>query len=269
MSQTYKVTGINLKGVPFGERDRLLTILTAEWGLIRAVAGGARKHHSRLRGRSELFVVNELLLVKGRSSLYRLTQAETIDTYSKLSQNLAKLAISQYLSEIVLAFALSEQPQPELFTLFREHLHRIEGSSISSSDQQDSAKTLFFLLNQGIFYLLSLAGIAPQLHQCCLTQRSFDIDECDPHWEIGFSHQAGGIVSQQQTINYRLNRSELKLLQQLSQTTLSPPVGEIHHLQTIEKLLRHYTEYHFNRSIRSALLVDTLLTNHATVATSL
>ncbi|XGB43117.1 MAG: recombination protein O N-terminal domain-containing protein [Nodosilinea sp. LVE1205-7] len=38
MSQTYQVTGINLKAMPLGESDRLLTILTPELGLVRAVA---------------------------------------------------------------------------------------------------------------------------------------------------------------------------------------------------------------------------------------
>ncbi len=270
MSQTYKVTGINLKGVPFGERDRLLTILTPEWGLVRAIAGGARKHHSRLRGRSELFVVNHLLLVKGRSSLYRVTQAETLQTYSKLSQNLFKLTISQYLTEIILAFALHEQPQPDLFTLLQQHLDRIEACCVNSS-QQNLAQTLFPLLNQGIFHLLSLAGIAPQVHECCLTQRPLHIDFDDPHWRIGFSHQAGGLISQQQAMaNYCLTASEVRLLQQLSQSTLPYPfIGEMTPLQTIEKVLRSYTEYHFNCSIRSATLIESLLSNDAAVSYSI
>jgi DNA repair protein RecO (recombination protein O) len=32
MSQTYKATGINLKAIPLGETDRLLTILTPDVG---------------------------------------------------------------------------------------------------------------------------------------------------------------------------------------------------------------------------------------------
>ena len=263
MSQTYQATGINLKGIPFGERDRLLTILTPELGIIRAVAGGARKYQSRLRGRSELFVVNQLLLVKGRSSLYRLTQAETLCTYSKLGQHLGKLAVSQYLAEIVLSFALSDQPQPELFTLLTEHLQRIETCAVS---QDAFPPNLFPLLNQGIFHLLSLAGLAPQLYQCCLSQRPIQLDETNPHWRVGFSYQAGGIILHpEQPVNHLLNIGELKLLQQLSQSTL--PVNfcaEVAHLKTIEKLLRNYTEYHFHRSIRSANLLDTLIrpTNH-------
>jgi DNA repair protein RecO (recombination protein O) len=50
MSQTYRATGINLKAVPMGETDRLITVLTPEFGLVRGIAPGSRKHKSRLGG---------------------------------------------------------------------------------------------------------------------------------------------------------------------------------------------------------------------------
>ncbi|MFM8006757.1 MAG: recombination protein O N-terminal domain-containing protein, partial [Dolichospermum sp.] len=36
MSKTYKATGINLQTQPLGESDKIVTILTQEFGLIRA-----------------------------------------------------------------------------------------------------------------------------------------------------------------------------------------------------------------------------------------
>ena len=63
--RTYRVTGINLKGIPLGEADRIVTILTREQGLIRAVAKGSRKQPSKLGGRMEPFVINDLLMVGG------------------------------------------------------------------------------------------------------------------------------------------------------------------------------------------------------------
>jgi DNA repair protein RecO (recombination protein O) len=44
-----------------------------------------------LRGRSEIFVVNQFLIARGRS-LDKITQAETIESYSGLSRDLGKLA---------------------------------------------------------------------------------------------------------------------------------------------------------------------------------
>jgi len=188
MSRTYKATGINLKSMPLGESDRLLTILTQEFGLIRVVAPGARKQNSKLGGRSGLFVVNELLIATGRS-LDKITQAETRESYPGLSQDLGKLAASQYLAEMVLAQALSEQPQEELFCLLNEHLSRLEQLPSTPVTQ------VLAHLTHAVFHLLALGGITPQVQVCCLSGRSLTPDFTDPNWQVGFSVPAGGTVS--------------------------------------------------------------------------
>jgi DNA repair protein RecO (recombination protein O) len=157
MSGTYKATGINLKAVPIGENDRLVTILTREHGLIKAIAPGARKSNSSLGGRSAIFVVNSLLLAKGRS-IDKITQAETVITYSGLSNDLSKLAASQYLAELVLAQALSERQQEKLYQLLLLHLDRL-----NDLDRGDNTGSIAHLC-QGIFHLLALDGIAPQVY---------------------------------------------------------------------------------------------------------
>jgi DNA repair protein RecO (recombination protein O) len=281
MTRTYQATGIILKGMPLGEADRLLTILSPEYGLIRAVAPGARKHKSRLRGRSELFVVNQLLIVKGRS-LDKITQAETLESYPKLSRDLGKLTASQYLAELVLCLALSEQPQAELYELLNEHLRRVE--------QVANSEPLIAHLAQAVFHLLAIAGIAPEVHRCCLSQKRLTSDFTDPSWRAGFSFEGGGLVnlsmreafSQTATqnltdvsqallpkINAKLGAIELSLLQQLGAKSLPEPTtilssGSSLHLSLdvawvkVEHLLRDYAQYHFGRSFRSASLVDAL-----------
>jgi DNA repair protein RecO (recombination protein O) len=179
--------------MPLGEADKLVTILTREFGLIRAVAPGARKQKSQLSGRSGLFVVNELLLAKGRS-LDKITQAETLESYPGLSKNLGKLAASQYLAELVLCHALSEQPQEELYALLNEHLRRLDQLPNSTSDQAGASLVLAHL-SHGVFHLLALAGVAPQVQVCCVTQNTLQPNFTDPDWRVGFSIDAGGTVS--------------------------------------------------------------------------
>lgn len=193
MSRTYKATGINLKSMPLGEADKLVTILTSEFGLIRAVAPGARKQNSKLGGRSGLFVVNDLLVAKGRS-LDKITQAETLESYPGLSKDLGKLAASQYLAEIVLCHALVDQPQAELYALLNEHLRRLEQLPKASNTYAETTSVLAHL-SQGIFHLLALAGVAPQVQACCITQHPLAPDFVDPEWRVGFSVEAGGTVS--------------------------------------------------------------------------
>jgi DNA repair protein RecO (recombination protein O) len=270
-SRTYKATGINLKSMPIGESDRLLTILTKEYGLIRVVAPGARKHHSKLGGRTALFVVNELLVAKGRS-LDKITQAETLESYPALGQDLLKLSASQYLAEVVMYHALDDHPQEELFCLLEEHLSRLEQLPKTTSDR---AYIIIAHLAHAVFHLLALAGIAPQVRNCCITKSAIAPDFTTPNWRIGFCPLSGGIItSSPHTIE--LNATELALLQQLAQPELPKFLENIldPHLSVaswlpLERILRHYTEYHFGRIIRSAALIDnyfaslTTALNHA------
>jgi DNA repair protein RecO (recombination protein O) len=280
MSQTYKATGINLKSMPLSETDRLITILTQEYGLIRAVAPGARKHHSRFAGRSELFVVNELLIAKGRS-LDKITQAETVESYPGLAKHLSKLAASQYLAEMVLYLALSDQPQEELYSVFNEHLRRLEQVQI---DDSRSLTHIIAYLCHGIFHLLAVAGIAPQLHSCCLTKKTLIPQLDNPNFQIGFSFTAGGLVdlavlamkenqaitltSPPPKVNLKLTVVELSLLQKLPEKDLNDllinPEIEKYPSQAwlaVERSLREYTHYHINRPIRSAMLVESCFPN--------
>jgi DNA repair protein RecO (recombination protein O) len=292
MSRSYKATGINLKAMPIGETDRLLTILTREQGLIRAVAPGARKHKSRLGGRSGQFVINDLLVIQGKQ-LDKVVQAETVQSFPGLATDLTKLTASQYLAELVLCQALSEQPQGELFSLFVEHLERLE---------QASAQGVMAGLCQGIFHLLALAGIAPEVQRCCVSQQTIQPSLGVVNWQAGFSAIAGGVIGpdqlntawtateataprlrtppgrypgrgragdrrrQTQTRPTLITAAELALLQRLGQPELlvvrsalpqssSEAVAQDIWSQ-IERLLRDYAQYHFDRPIRSATLLD-------------
>ena len=295
MSKTYKATGINLKAQPLGESDKIVTILTQEFGLIRAVATGARKQNSSLGGRMGMFVVNELLISQGRN-LDRITQAETIKTYPGLSKDLGKLAASQYLAEIVLCQALSEQPQTEIYELFNKHLQRLEDIP------KTEIKCIVAYLAQGVFQLLNLAGLTPQVESCCLTQRLLTPDWTNPQWQVGFSIPSGGIICldawkslrkeieqgkwengeiaqscasnpsyetvfhQQELpiISRRLNGKQLVMLQHLSETEIMKiDAASDSGWLAVEQILRQYVQYHLGQPIRSATLIDSYFaTNH-------
>ena len=228
MSKTYSATGINLKAQPFGESDRLLTILTREFGLIKAIAPGARKAKSPLGGRSELFVVNQLLIAKGRS-LDRITQAETVTTYAGLSKNLGKLAASQYLAELVLSQALGDHQQEDLFILLNEHLNRLQ--TLSNSHLIANSTHIIACLTQGIFHLLALAGTAPQVQLCCLSQRRLQPNFTDEHWRVGFSIETGGIINLSEW-----TPSALKPKKPITVASKPPTVQESGNFYTIESV---------------------------------
>ena len=273
----YTTTGIILKGSTLKESDRLVRVLTPEYGLIAAAAPGAKKYKSQLRGRTELFVVNKFLMIKGRT-LDKIVQADTIYTYPGLSKDLGKLAAAQYLAELALYLAVDEQPQPELYELLNEHLRRIE--------QLEFQQNVYPYLAQAVFHLLAIAGIAPQVHACCLTEKLLEIDRLNANWRGGLSFERGGVVDMSGAkkevnqpekpnnyessfiVNYKINAVELGIMQYLNEESL-PQISEIIPTQLVElsidsawirveKILRQYVQHHLGKSIRSADLVDNL-----------
>lgn len=185
MAGTYKAIGINLKGMALGESDRLLTVLTKERGLVRVVAPGARKHQSSLRGRSGLFVVNQLLIAEGRN-LDKIVQAESLESFPGLSRDLQKLTAGQYLAELVLYQALSDQPQEDLFAMFMHALQQLAEAPTSD---------ILPYLTQATFQLLTLAGVAPQVLLCCVTRQEVHPNFQDKDWQTTFHIPAGGVIS--------------------------------------------------------------------------
>ncbi|WP_434683477.1 DNA repair protein RecO [Pseudanabaena minima] len=277
MPKEYRATGINLKGMPLGENDRLLTILTKEHGLIKAIAAGARKHRSAMAGRSGLFVVNDLQISVGRS-MDRIKNAEVLQSFVGLGQTLAKLTAAQYLSELALMQALSAQPQEELFLVLVEHLNRI---------QEAENQNILAHLNHGIYHLLAIAGFAPQVHSCCISQSPVVANLHQSKWKAGFSIVDGGVINLEITdlasggnpngdrheisiseamhnrISHYLNASELLAMQELAQTDLADNILETHTTDwlAVERLLRAYAQYHFDRPIQSSALIDNCFFN--------
>ncbi|GBO54244.1 DNA recombination and repair protein RecO [Pseudanabaena sp. lw0831] len=277
MPKEYRATGINLKGMPLGENDRLLTILTKEHGLIRAVAAGARKHRSAMAGRSGLFVVNDLQISVGRN-MDRIKHAEVLQSFVGLGKTLAKLTAAQYLSELALMQALSSQPQEELFLVLVEHLNRI---------QDAENQNVLAHLNHGTYHLLAIAGFAPQVHSCCISQSPVMANREQQKWKAGFSIVGGGVVNLEITdlasdgnpnsdsaessmseaihnrISHYLTASELLAMQELAQTDLADNILETNPTDwlAVERLLRAYAQYHFDRPIQSSALIDNCFFN--------
>ncbi len=78
----YRDTGVVLRVHKLGEADRIITVLTRDRGLVRAVARGVRKTSSRFGARVEPFMHVAVQFAEGRT-LDTITQVETIDAFAK------------------------------------------------------------------------------------------------------------------------------------------------------------------------------------------
>src|SRR5512137_1244562 len=102
-ARVYHTEGIVLRHSDFGEADRLLSVFTPHLGKVRLLAKGIRKPASRKAGHLELFTRTQLLIARGRN-LDIVTQAQTLEPYLTLRQDLWRMSHAYYVGELVDSF---------------------------------------------------------------------------------------------------------------------------------------------------------------------
>ncbi|MFW6183624.1 MAG: DNA repair protein RecO, partial [Chloroflexota bacterium] len=121
--RTYRTEAIVLSRTDFGEADRLLTLFSREYGKVRAIAKGARKPQSRKTGHVELFMRTRFLIAEGRN-LDIVTQAEMVEAYAQLRDDLVRTTYASYIVELLDRFTVEEDRNSQLYDLLSEALRR-------------------------------------------------------------------------------------------------------------------------------------------------
>lgn len=149
-----RVDAVVLRHSDWGEADRLLVIYTREAGKLRCVAKGARKLLSRKAGHLEPFTRVALMLARGHD-LWIVTQAETVDAFLPLREDLLRTGQASYVIELLDRFTYEEGENYALFQLLVETLGRVTAES-----------DLFIALRFYEIRLLDLLGFRPELFRC-------------------------------------------------------------------------------------------------------
>lgn len=152
--RSYQTQGIVLKQSKLGEFDKIVTVYSAEFGKLRAVAKGACRPNSKLGGNVEPLTHSLMFLAKGRN-LDIVTQSQTINGFLALKSDLRRLARALYILELVDSFTADGGENRPLFDLFLETLDRL-----SQPEGTDIALRYFEL------HLLHHLGYRPQLRRC-------------------------------------------------------------------------------------------------------
>jgi DNA repair protein RecO (recombination protein O) len=165
-----------LRRKDIGEADRILTLFTPELGKVRAVAKGIRKPRSRKAGHLELFTCTKLLLAVGRD-LDIITQAEGVEPYRPLRDDLLRSAYGAYMVELLDRFTPDAEENLDLYRLLRQ------GLSWAATAEDLALAARYYELQ-----LLGLAGYQPQLRRCVVCGRVLAAVE------QFFSTAEGGVV---------------------------------------------------------------------------
>jgi len=117
----YSSEGIILARRNYGEADRIISILSKNYGRITVLAKGIRRPTSRKRGHLEVFSQIKFQAKRGKG-LDILTEAETIENYGELRTNLKKAALAYFFMEAIGRMTHEDEPQPELYSSLLKNL---------------------------------------------------------------------------------------------------------------------------------------------------
>jgi DNA repair protein RecO (recombination protein O) len=245
--RVYRTEAVVLRRSDLGEADRILTLFARGYGKIRAVAKGVRKPASRKGGHVELFSRVDLLLAQGRS-LEVVSQAEMLDAFVALRQDLERTVYAAHFVELVDAFTEESDQHDDLYDLLVSGL----GWLCSTADLRRTAR--YYELR-----LLDVVGYRPQLFECVIGGEVIEAQD------QSFSPAEGGVVCPscaEHTPRVRpISLGALKVLRYLQQRTYDTveqlKLGDGVQAE-VERLMLDLLAYHLERRLKSAAFLERL-----------
>ncbi len=152
-----KHSGVILRETDVGENDRIITLLTADAGILRAFAKGSKKPKGRLFAPTRLFSYGDFVLYRGKDK-YIVTEATRRRGFFGRIDNIEKLALAQYVCELCSVAVPQEYPE-ETSAILRLVLNTLY--AIESTDNPPNHIKASFELR-----LMTLLGYGPQVSNC-------------------------------------------------------------------------------------------------------
>lgn len=168
-------SGLVIREQSVGEYDRLITVLTAQYGLVKAFSRGAKKAKSKKLSATALLTYSEFTFTKTKDA-YAVDEAEVQEVFFELRQDVTKMALAQYLCELAYEFCEEDYESEEILRLFLNALYLLKTEKKSPA----------FIKAVTEFRLMTLAGYMPNLVAC---------DNCGEYETsvMGFDKESGKI----------------------------------------------------------------------------
>lgn len=163
-----KTEGIVLRETEYRDNDRLLTVLTREFGKITVKARGAKR--GKLRAACQLLTFSELTLLE-QQGRYILTEANVKEMFTPLRGDLERFFLASYFAQVTDVVSQEEDPMPAVLSLLLNSLFVLCRDKLP----QKQIKAVFELR------MACLTGYLPDLRGCavcgCTTPDRFNITQ--------------------------------------------------------------------------------------------
>lgn len=243
-----KAAGLVIKSINYGENDKIITLFTKESGKITAIAKGARNTKSIYVGVTQLFSYCNFVYYTGRSFAY-LNQAEMIESFHKLRNDLDKLSKAAYMAEVINQAYEEYESDESALRLILNLLYFMNEGLVA----KDEIILLTFQVK-----LLGYLGFAPDLRCCQKCSK-----EAEYFW---FSWELGGLTcdecAKENKNAIKCSKEQVEFLLKLQNMPISKIKNKSKHpdgLLPLAVALNKMLEYHTGKRNRS---FDFLLNNN-------
>lgn len=162
MSREIETDALLLRGVDYGESDRVCTLLTREAGKLAVFARGARGSKKRFRGGLGAFVeLRVVVRARGADSMPSLAESEATASHTAIGSDLVKMAAGTHALELV-DLALHDAQGAELFETVLRFVRWLSAETRGAVHVDAGLHRLQLLL-------LSDHGALPDLATCART----------------------------------------------------------------------------------------------------
>ena len=111
-----------IKEMKVGESDRLVTLFTRDYGIIRAFASGAKSIKSKKGAATSLLTYSSFTVLKKKDT-YKIYEATPIRVFFGAGSDISVLALAQYFCELSGVMVSSGTPDAEFLRLILNSLH--------------------------------------------------------------------------------------------------------------------------------------------------
>lgn len=158
-----KVKGIVIREALSGEKDKVITIFTQEYGKISVFAGGAKTQKGRLVSCCQLFSYCDFVIFKNKDK-YSLNDGQVIESFFNITKDLEALSLGQYFLQLC-DYALPENEKcPEVLSLILNSLYLL----CKRTKPNVMIKSIFELR------LMCLAGFSPDIILCSSCEKEIE-----------------------------------------------------------------------------------------------
>lgn len=233
----YRDRGVVVRTHKLGESDRIITFITEGHGKVRAVAKGVRRTKSKFGARLEPTGHVALQLYEGRE-LDIVTQAEGIDLFRGIREDLGRLTRAVTILEAAEQLSLEREPNPALY--------RMLTGALRTLDEADGP-----LIVAGFHWkALALEGFRPIVESCAVCGAEDDL--------VAFDPVEGGLLCVDHRRGTRVSDEAVRLLRQILGGRLGAALEAPESAATheVDHLATRIMEHHLERRLRSVGVIE-------------